>query len=237
MKNAIQTLPSDSMILHQIIGDLTGRNSNLTSQIGDLTAQNKFLREQLKLLRSKQFGQSSEKLDRQLELLELQIEESEQQSGVVIEEVEVDASTGKRQPKRLKIADSLPRTDIILNPEPACPSCGGEEFRKISDDISETLEYVPSSFKVNRYIRPRCACVKCETIVQAYPASKPIAKGKAGPGLLAHIMVQKYCNHLPLYRQSQMYAREGVEIPRSTMASWAGEVASLLAPGPTHEKK
>jgi transposase len=221
MKNDLRNLSSDPAALHQVIG-------NLTSQIGDLTAQNKFLREQLGLLRAKRFGQSSEKLERQLDLLELQIEEGEQISLHHIEETEV--VEGKRQPKRIKIAANLERIDITLSPAPTCPSCGGEEFRKISDDISETLEYIPSSFKVKRYIRPRCACITCEAIVQAYPASKPIAKGKAGPGLLAHIIVQKYCNHLPLYRQSQIYAREGVEIPRSTMASWVGECSRLLTP-------
>lgn len=67
-----------------------------------------------------------------------------------------------------------------------------------------------------RHIRPRCVCINCEKVVQAYPASKPIAKGMAGPGLLAHILVQKYCNHLPLYRQSEIYAREDIELSRST---------------------
>jgi len=92
------------------------------------------------------------------------------------------------------------------------------------------LEYIPSSFKVIRYIRPRCVCINCEKIVQAYPASKPIAKGMAGAGLLAHIMVQKYCNHLPFYRQSEIYAREGIELSRSTMAGWAGQCSGLLEP-------
>ena len=81
-----------------------------------------------------------------------------------------------------------------------------------------------------RYIRPRCVCINCEKIVQAYPASKPIAKGIAGAGLLAHIMVQKYCNHLPFYRQSEIYAREDIDLSRSTMASFAGQCAALLEP-------
>jgi transposase len=124
----------------------------------------------------------------------------------------------------------LERIDEVLNPDPICPDCGGGIFRKIADDISESLEYIPSSFKVIRHIRPRCACINCEKIVQAYPASKPIAKGMAGPGLLAHILVQKYCNHLPFYRQSEIYAREGIELSRSTMASWAGQCSALLTP-------
>ena len=113
---------------------------------------------------------------------------------------------------------------MILKPVEQCPACGCRNFRKISDDISETLEYVPASFKVIRHIRPRCACTYCEQIVQDYAPSKAIDKGKAGAGLLAHILVQKYCNHLPLYRQSEMYKREGVESSRTTMAGWAGQL-------------
>ena len=116
------------------------------------------------------------------------------------------------------------------SPDPECPDCGGQEFRKINDDISETLEYVPASFKVTRYIRPRCACTNCEKVVQAFAPSKAIDKGKAGSGLLAHIMVQKYCNHLPMYRQSQIYAREGIEISRNTMTGWAAQCSKLLDP-------
>ncbi len=124
----------------------------------------------------------------------------------------------------------LPREDVIMNPDPKCPSCGGENFRKIADDISEMLEYKPSSFKVIRHLRPRCACINCEKIVQAFAPDSPIAKGKAGPGVLSYIMIQKYCNHLPLYRQSQMYEREGLYISRSTMAGWAGQCSRLLEP-------
>lgn len=245
MRIDLNKLPPDSASLQNIVTTLMTKNKDLitknvglssknvclSSTINELQSENKFLKEQLGLLRAKKFGKSSEKLDRQIELLELKIEEGEQQSTIAIPAEEA-AGIGreKQKPKRQKLPEHLPRTDIVLNPEPLCPECGGEEFRKIADDISETLEYVPSSFKVNRYIRPRCACVNCEKIVQAYVPSKTIAKGKAGSGLLAHIIVQKYCNHLPLYRQSQMYAREGIEISRSTMASWVGQCSKLLNP-------
>jgi len=99
----------------------------------------------------------SEKLDRQMELLELQIEEGEQLENIENGSIPSKASE-QEKPKRQKIPDHLPCTDIILNPEPTCPDCGSKEFRKISDDVSETLEYVPASFKVNRSIRPRCMC-------------------------------------------------------------------------------
>jgi len=92
------------------------------------------------------------------------------------------------------------------------------------------LEYVPARFKVIRQVRPKLACACCERIVQAEAPSRPIARGIAGPGLLAHVLVSKYCDHLPLYRQSEIYAREGVELERSTLAGWVGGTSALLAP-------
>jgi transposase len=92
------------------------------------------------------------------------------------------------------------------------------------------LEHIPETFKVIRYIRPRCACIKCDNIMQAYAPSKVIDKGNVGAGLLAHIVVNKYCNHLPAYRQSQIYEREGVDLPRSTISGWLGGGAKLLEP-------
>jgi transposase len=92
------------------------------------------------------------------------------------------------------------------------------------------LEYLPASFKVIRHIRPRMCCAGCDRIVQAPAPSRPIDRGLAGPGLLAHVLTAKFCDHLPLYRQSEIYAREGVGLDRSTLAKWVGESSSLLAP-------
>lgn len=226
MQIDLENLPSEINILQQIIATLNTENQSLQSE-------NLTLREQLAILRAKKFGRSSEKLDKQIEQLEFFIEENEQElaeSDVVATATNIAETKERQIPKRQKLPEHLPREDIILNPESTCPECGGNEFRKIADDISETLEYVPSSFKVIRHIRPRCACIACEKIVQAYAPSKAIDKGKAGPGLLAHILIQKYCNHLPIYRQHQMYLREGIEIAKSTMTGWAGECVKLLHP-------
>jgi transposase len=103
-------------------------------------------------------------------------------------------------------------------------------LKKLGEDIAEVLEYVPASFKVIRHIRPKFACTACDVIVQADAPSRPIAKGLAGPGLLAHVLVAKYCDHLPLYRQSGIYAREGVELERSTLAGWVGQCNALVRP-------
>jgi transposase len=135
----------------------------------------------------------------------------------------------------------LPREDQLHRPQatPAhhdasgkpcgCTACGGR-LRLIGQEVSEQLEYVPARFKVIRHVRPKLACVKCQTIFQAPAPSRPIAKGLAAAGLLAHVMVSKYCDHLPLYRQSRIYAREGVEIDRSTMAGWVDHCEQLLDP-------
>ena len=101
---------------------------------------------------------------------------------------------------------------------------------KLGEDISEMLEYLPASFKVIRHVRPRLCCVGCDRIVQAAAPTRPIERGLAGPGLLAHVLTAKFCDHLPLYRQSAIYAREGVDLERSTLAKWVGESSELLAP-------
>jgi transposase len=135
----------------------------------------------------------------------------------------------------------LPREQQVHRPEATesrhdasgnacgCVACGGR-LRQIGADISEQLEYVPARFKVIRHVRPKLACTSCQTIFQASAASRPIARGMAGAGLLAHVMVSKYCDHLPLNRQSRIYAREGVDIDRSTMAGWVDHCEQLLDP-------
>ncbi len=110
-----------------------------------------------------------------------------------------------------------------------CSACGAR-LRRIGVDVSEQLEYVPARFKVIRTVRPKLACVKCQTIFQAPAPARPVNRGVASAGLLAHVMVSKYCDHLPLYRQSRIYGRAGVEIDRSTMAGWVGQVHDLLDP-------
>jgi transposase len=111
----------------------------------------------------------------------------------------------------------------------ACPGCGGR-LRKLGQDVAEMLEYVRASFKVLRHVRPKLSCDACDRIVQAPAPSRPIARGLAGPGLLAHVLVSKYADHMPLYRQSEIYAREGIDLDRSTLAGWVGATSELLAP-------
>jgi transposase len=120
------------------------------------------------------------------------------------------------------LPESWPRRTRTHAPRhEACPDCGGK-LRPLGEDVSETLEYVPAHFEVIRLVRPKLSCTACECIVQEPAPSRPIDRGLAGPGLLAHVLVAKYADHLPLYRQSEIYEREGIELDRSTLAGWVG---------------
>ena len=189
-------------------------------------------------LRRLQFGRKSEKIQREIEQLELQLEDLEEGaaekkqgagSTLAAPAAAIFASVTEK-PARRALPEHLPRQTEIHQPEQeSCPGCGGE-LRKLGEDVSEMLEYVPARFKVIRHVRPKLSCTKCDVIVQAEAPSRPIARGLAGPGLLAHVLVSKYADHQPLYRQAEIYAREGVELERSTLADWVGATSELLAP-------
>lgn len=172
------------------------------------------------------FGARSESAD-QLDLqLRLEEEETAVASGMP-PDPKIDADA-KAKPKRKPLPPELPRNDTVLSPGDTCV-CGGK-LRTIAEDMTEELEYVPGRFVVNRIIRPRMACACCEKIVQAPLPSRPIERGRPGPGLLAHVLVSKYADHCPLYRQSGIYKREGVDLDRSTLADWVGRSTALLEP-------
>lgn len=193
--------------------------------------------EQLKLLIAKlqrmQFGRKSEKIDRQIEKLECRLEDLLAEEGVVDAQPEAEAvepAVKRSASARQLLPLELPREERILEPiDLACPQCGGN-LKPLGEDISEQLEIVSSAFKVIRHIRRKKACACCDCIVQVPAASRPILRGVAGPGLLAHILVSKFADHQPLYRQSVIYARQGVEIDRSSMGRWVGATASLMQP-------
>jgi transposase len=199
------------------------------------TAQNAQI-EHLKLLVEKLrrtiFGRKSEKIVVQLEQLELELEELETAQAAAESKA---GATGpedkpKARPKRKPLPEHLKREAVTHAPEhTCCPDCGGV-LKHFGEDVSEQLEYVPESFKVIRHVRPKFACAACERVVEAPAPSRPIERGLAGPALLAHVLVSKFCDHLPLYRQSEIYARQGVEIERSTLASWVGASSELLTP-------
>ena len=180
------------------------------------------------------FGAKSEKLVRQVAQLELQLEELETTRAeaelVVPLPFEQPTTEDPKRPSRRSLPEHLPREVKTHRPEASCcPGCGGT-LREFGEDVSEVLEHVPESFRVIRHVRPKFSCKRCETVVEAPAPSRPIPGSYAGPGLLAHVVVAKYCDHVPLNRQSDIYAREGVDLDRSTLAGWVGASAALLAP-------
>ncbi|WP_079246892.1 IS66 family transposase [Sphingomonas turrisvirgatae] len=200
------------------------------------TLQIEKLKLQLARLRRMKFGQSSERLTLLADQLELTLEDLEAEHAhaacVVAGDVspEVLQAPG-RKPRREPLPAHLPRQEVI-HPAPeadGCTACGGT-MSALGEDVTEVLEYVPARFQVMRYVRPKLACTRCDAISQALAPALPVPRGRAGPGLLAHVVVSKFADHLPLYRQSQIYAREGVDLSRSTLADWLGQVSWLLQP-------
>src|ERR1700690_2861026 len=192
--------------------------------------------EQLKLLIAKlrrmQFGRSSEKLDRQIEQLELRLEALQQNDAEMVAAIPgkiASVEPAGRSSRRPLPAHLHREVRTHLPKQKACPDCGGE-LRKLGEDVSEVLERIPSRFQVIRHVRVKLACACCDRIVQAATPSRPIERGLAGPGLLAHVLVSKYGDPLPLYRQSEIYAREGVELDRATLADWVGGTSRLFDP-------
>ena len=180
-----------------------------------------------------QFGRKSEKLDHQIQQLELRLEDLEAAQTESIppqNDAPSQATRTPRRPARRPLPDHLPREIQTHEPaQAACPECGGT-LRRLGEDVSELLEFVPARFKVIRIVRPKLSCVDCEHIVQAPAPSRPINRGLAGPGLLAHVLVSKFSDHLPLYRQAEIYERSGIDLDRSTLADWVGGSSRLLAP-------
>lgn len=192
------------------------------------------LKVQLMRLRRMQFGRSSEKLAREIAQLELALEELEASAAAQGEPPAAAANATpalrpQTKPARRALPSHLPREDVVHSSPSACPACGGE-VRALGEDSSEVLEYVPGHFKIIRHVRPKVSCRCCEAIHQAPSPDLPIDRGRPGPGLLAHVLVNKYAAHLPLYRQAEIFARAGVELSRSTMAGWVGQAAWELRP-------
>jgi transposase len=197
--------------------------------------------EKLKLtigrLRHARFGPSAERgaLIEQLELQLAELEEDAVEAGAKSEmshssntQVRSEA-LARRRPARRALPEHLPRERIVYPAPSACPCCGGV-VRKIGEDVTETLEHVPASWKVIQHVREKFSCRSCEAITQPPAPSHPIARGRAGAHLLAHILFAKYGLHLPLNRQSAAYAREGIELDVSTLADWVGAATVTLMP-------
>jgi transposase len=234
MSTAADILPDSIEELRAIIAvqatELAAAKAGLVAR----TLEVEKLKIQLARLRRLQFGSSSEKITREIEQLELALEDAE--AGAAAEAPGCDPGApvaapagGRAKAGRRRLPDHLPRTETVHAPGDACPSCGGA-LRSVGEDVTEVPDYVPGHFTVIRHIRPALSCRCCGGMVQAPMPSLPIERGLPSSGLLAQVLIAKYCDHLPLYRQSAIYAREGVELERALLADWVGKAAALTQP-------
>jgi transposase len=194
----------------------------------------------LKLLIAKmkrdRFGVSAERGRRLLDQLELQLEELETEAA---ESEAASAATKpdttnvrpftRAKPVRAPLPAHLPRERVVLPSPTSCPCCGGK-LAKLGETITETLESIPRTYKVIQTVREKFSCRACETITQPPAPFHPIARGRAGPNLLAGVMHGKFCDHQPLNRQSESFAREGIDLGVSTLADWVGACTTALSP-------
>jgi transposase len=240
-------LPTDIDALHRIIlaqaAEAEARDAELAAAKAGLLAKALEIEKyklQIARLKRMQFGRSSEKIARTIEQLELKLEELEAETPDAADDAsagdgepalpgEAPSAQERRPSERRALPAHLPSRDVVHEPSCTCPVCGGE-MRKVGEDVTRILDYIPGHFEVIRHVRPAFSCRRCESMVQSPMPSLPIERGQAGAGLLAHILVGKYCDHLPLYRQSGIYAREGIELDRTTMAAWVGKIAVLVSP-------
>ncbi len=218
----LAALPDDVDTLHRMIGDLA---EALDSERVEAQAEIDRLRQIVKMLQRNRFGRRSERLDGdqlQLGLEDLDADIARAEAALLPETPDKEQKPRRATDDRPSLPDHLPREDVTLDIDVGvCPCCGGA-IHKIGETVSEMLDYVPARLRVLRIRRPKYGCRACGAIHQEPAPVRPIAKGLASPGLLAHVLVSKYCDHLPLYRQSQIFARQRVDLNRSTLANWVG---------------
>ena len=221
-------LPDDPQALKQIIAAMAQDAIAAQAEIAKL-------RFQLARYRRAEFGRSSEKLAHEAEQLELAIEALEADQAELLATASpsvatvIEGAVEAQKPARRPLPEQLPREDVLHAAPCTCPTCGGR-LRRIGEDITETLDYVPGRFKVIRHIREKLSCRSCDNVIAAPAPDHAIARGRAGAGLLAHIVVSKYDDHLPLYRQAEIFARQGINLETSTLSGWVGATSAALAP-------
>jgi transposase len=234
------SLPNDVETLKAMVlaAETRACNAEARARARDL------LIEQMKLtiakLKHVHYGQSSERgtilAQLELQLADLEEDASEAEAAAQIAAATAAAANVKiaafdrRKPARRPLSEHLPRERIVYPAPTACPCCGSTALRKLGEDVTETLEVIPRQWKVIQHVREKFSCRACESISQPPAPFHPIARGRAGPKLLAQVLFGKYGLHLPLERQSKAYGHEGIALEVSTLADWVGAAAATLMP-------
>jgi transposase len=204
------------------------------SSVSSADALIAYLRLEIEKLRRTLYGVRSERQQRLLDQLELQLEDAE--AAATEDELAAERSARsslvaafeRKRPSRKPFPAHLPRERVVIAAPAACPCCGSAKLSKLGEDVTETLEIVPRRWKVIQTVRERFSCRECETITQPPAPFHPIPRGLAGPSLLAMVLFEKFGQHQPLNRQSERYAREGIDLSLSTLADHVGACATAL---------
>ncbi len=228
--------PDDAADLRALLAERDAAIAERDAHLLNARYEIEKLKVQLAALRHERFGKSSERLAAEIGQLEMLIGDLEE-DGAERNAEKARRTGGKsdtpRQPAvRRPLPEHLPRETIVHEPILAC-RCGCTDparLTRLGEEVTEVLEKIPARLKVIRHVRPRYACRACEAVLQAPAPALPIERGRPGPGLMAHVLVSKYLDGLPLYRLSGILAREGVEIERQTLADWVGHGAWWLRP-------
>src|SRR6202789_773411 len=244
MKDAAESLPSDlaaahAMILEERAGRLEAEavaaraqavNSNTEALIAHLKLAIEKLRRELYGTRSERTARLLDQMELQLEDLEAAATEDELAAKNTAFQTDTVKSFQRKPPSRKPFPDHLPRERVVIAAPESCPCCGSDRLSKLGEDITETLEVIPRSWKVIQTVREKFSCRACETIAQPPAPFHVTPRGFAGPSLLAMILFEKFGQHQPLNRQSERYAREGVELSLSTLSDQVGACAAALRP-------
>src|SRR5882757_4368190 len=214
MQLDLNNLPSDTVLLHRLVREMAVVVDSRDGEIERLQLI-------IKKLQRAQFGRRSERLD--ADQLALALEDLNGDIARIRESRPAITTEAAEAPSRRKrLPDHLPREDVLLDVDSEICDCCGGALHAIGESVSEMLDWVPAQLRVVRICRPKYACRACNKVVQAPAPERLIAGGLATPALLAQVLVSKYCDHTPLYRQSQIFARHGVDLSRSTLAGWVG---------------
>ena len=214
MRLDLANLPTEPALLQHLVRDLASRLDDRHTEI-------ERLQQIIRKLQRTQFGVRSERLSPDQLALALEDLAADLAAVMAPASPPIEARTEAR-PRRQPLPAHLPRDEQCVDIEtPVCACCGGE-LHAIGESVSELLDWVPAQVRVRRIRRPKYGCRSCQTIHQAPAPARAIAGGLATPALLAQVLIAKYCDHTPLYRQAQIFARHGVELERSTLAGWVG---------------